>query len=305
MKPTNHIVMVRPATFRTNEQTAINNYYQKHTLLSDKDALHNAHAEFDSLVACLRKHQVKVTVVQDTAKPDTPDAIFPNNWFVLLPKQRAVLFPMYAPNRRAERNERIVTSLIKEGCQICSVTDYTKEEEQNLFLEGTGSMVIDHQNRIAYCALSPRSELVLFHRFCKDFNYKAVVFHAYQTVNEQRLLVYHTNVIMSIGEQFAIICLDAIDNVKERHQVHDSLTFSGKDVISITEKQVGQFAGNMLALSTIEGNPLLVMSTRAYASLTLHQIQKLEQYAILVHSPIPTIEDLGGGSVRCMMAEVY
>lgn len=305
MRPTNHIVMVRPASFRTNEQTAVNNYYQKNTTLSTKDALHNALYEFDTFVSCLRHHQVDVTVVQDTPQPDTPDAVFPNNWVVFLPKQRAALFPMFAPNRRAERNNRIFDALKNTGHEIFTVKDYTAAEENEVFLEGTGSMVLDHQNRIAYCALSPRATLELFEKFCADFDYKPIAFHAYHTVNQKRLLVYHTNVIMAIGADFAIICLDAIDDVSERQQVHDSLIFSGKDVISISENQVAQFAGNMLALSAKDGSPLLVMSSRAYASLSPFQIQKLESYATIIHSPVPTIEDLGGGSVRCMMAEVY
>lgn len=305
MKPTNHVVLVRPASFRSNEQTAVNNHYQKSTELSNDAALNQALQEFDALVLRLREHDVKVTVVQDEPVPDTPDALFPNNWFALLPKNRGVLFPMFAPNRRAERNTRIFEALNDFGHKISVVKEYSSYEKDNMFLEGTGSMVLDHQNSIAYCALSSRANRELFYQFCTDFDFKPIAFHAYQTVDNQRLLIYHTNVLMALGADFAVICLDAIDDPEERTIIQDSLTFSGKDVVTITEEQVAQFAGNMLALTAGDGTPLLVMSSRAYASLSAQQRQKLEQHATLVHSPVPTIEDLGGGSVRCMMAEVY
>ena len=305
MKPTSHVVLVRPTSFRSNEQTAINNHFQKSDLLSNTAALAHARSEFDTFVANLRIHGVTVTVVEDTLSPDTPDALFPNNWFALLPKYQAVLFPMFAPNRRAERNTRIFDALRNLGHDVLVVKDYSSHEQNDMFLEGTGSMVLDHQNRIAYCALSPRANRELFYQFCTDFEYKPIPFYAYQTVRNKRLLIYHTNVIMALGVTFAVICLEAIDSLKERVLLHDSLTHSGKDVIAISEEQVTQFAGNMLALSSKEGIPLLVMSSRAHAALLPEQIQKLSKHATLVHSPIPTIEDLGGGSVRCMMAEVF
>ncbi len=305
MKPTNHVVLVRPASFRSNEQTAVNNHYQKSTELSNAATLKQALEEFDALVLRLRKHNVVVTVVQDKPIPDTPDALFPNNWFALLPKNRGVLFPMFAPNRRAERNTRIFEALNDLGHKISVVKDYSSYEKDNMFLEGTGSMVLDHQNSIAYCALSSRANRELFYQFCTDFDFKPIVFHAYQTVDNQRLLIYHTNVLMALGADFAVICLDAIDDPEERTILQDSLIYSGKDVITITEEQVAQFAGNMLALIAGDGTPLLIMSSRAYISLSVQQCQKLEQHATLVQSSVPTVEDLGGGSVRCMMAEVY
>jgi hypothetical protein len=305
MMPTNHVVLVRPASFRSNEQTAVNNYYQKATRLSNAAALKKALHEFDTLVDCLRKHQVRVTVVQDLPTTDTPDALFPNNWVAMLPNNRAALFPMFAKNRRAERNNRIFDALKASGHENLSIKDYTSTEHNFMFLEGTGSMVLDHQNRIAYCALSPRASIEVLHQFCADFGYKPMVFHAYQTIDNERLLVYHTNVVMALGASFAVICLDAVDSLKERVMLHDSLTYSGKDVIAITEDQAAQFAGNMLALTSKRGASLLCMSSRAYASLKPKQIQRLEHYATLVHSPVYTIEDLGGGGVRCMMMEVY
>ena len=305
MKPTNHVLMVRPASFRANEQTAANNYYQKHTALSADDALLQAQSEFDTLVSCLRMNNIKVTVVQDTLTPDTPDALFPNNWFALLGNGQLVLFPMFAENRRAERSNRVLKVLSKEGYEVLHTVDYSAYEQKQQFLEGTGSMEFDHQNSIAYCALSARADAQLFHLFCEAFNFKPVVFHAYHTVGTARLLIYHTNVMMVVAPAFALVCLDAVDDPMERTLLQDSLTFSGKVVIPLTEKQLTQFAGNMLALTAKDGTALLVMSTRAYDALTSKQMLQLQQHVKLVHSPIPTIEDLGGGSVRCMLAEVY
>lgn len=305
MKPTHHVLMVRPASFRANEQTAANNYYQKHTALTAAQSLLQAQSEFDTLASCLRMNNIKVTVVQDTLTPDTPDALFPNNWFALLGNGQLVLFPMFAENRRAERSNSIFEALSKDGYEVTDTVDYSVYEQKQQFLEGTGSMVLDHQNRIAYCALSARADAHLFHLFCEAFNFKPVVFHAYQTVGTARLLIYHTNVMMVVAPAFALVCLDAVDDPMERASLQDSLTFSGKVVIPLTEKQLTQFAGNMLALTATDGTALLVMSTRAYDALTTKQLLQLQQYVKLVHSPIPTIEDLGGGSVRCMLAEVY
>lgn len=305
MKPTDHVLMVRPASFRANEQTAANNHYQKQTALTAAQSLLQAQSEFDTLASCLRMNNIKVTVVQDTLTPDTPDALFPNNWFALLGKGQLVLFPMFAENRRAERSNRIFEALSKVGYEVMHTVDYSVYEQKQQFLEGTGSMVLDHQHSIAYCALSARADAHLFHLFCEAFNFKPVVFHAFQTVGTARLLIYHTNVMMVVAPAFALVCLDAVDDPMERALLQDSLTFSGKIVIPLTEKQLTQFAGNMLALTAIDGTALLVMSTRAYDALTTKQLLQLQQYVKLVHSPIPTIEDLGGGSVRCMLAEIY
>ena len=305
MKPSDHVLMVRPASFRANEQTAANNHYQKQTALTAAQSLLQAQSEFDTLASCLRMNNIKVTVVQDTLTPDTPDALFPNNWFALLGKGQLVLFPMFAENRRAERSNRIFEALSKVGYEVMHTVDYSVYEQKQQFLEGTGSMVLDHQHSIAYCALSARADAHLFHLFCEAFNFKPVVFHAFQTVGTARLLIYHTNVMMVVAPAFALVCLDAVDDPMERALLQDSLTFSGKIVIPLTEKQLTQFAGNMLALTAIDGTALLVMSTRAYDALTTKQLLQLQQYVKLVHSPIPTIEDLGGGSVRCMLAEIY
>ena len=227
MKPTDHVLMVRPASFRANEQTAANNHYQKQTALTAAQSLLQAQSEFDTLASCLRMNNIKVTVVQDTLTPDTPDALFPNNWFALLGKGQLVLFPMFAENRRAERSNRIFEALSKVGYEVMHTVDYSVYEQKQQFLEGTGSMVLDHQHSIAYCALSARADAHLFHLFCEAFNFKPVVFHAFQTVGTARLLIYHTNVMMVVAPAFALVCLDAVDDPMERALLQDSLTFSG------------------------------------------------------------------------------
>lgn len=305
MKPTNHVLMVRPAIFCANSQTTATNFFQQALPFDDAEALRRAQSEFDQLVAVLQKHGVRVTVYQDTPEPETPDALFPNNWFVSLPQHQAALFPMLAPNRRAERTKAVIAHLEQEGHHIMSITDYTVHEQQNQFLEGTGSMLLDVPNSLAYCALSPRSDKQLFEQFCADYGFTPITFHAYQSVGKKRMLIYHTNVLMALGSSFAVVCLDAIDDSAERLYVEDTLRSSGKEIIAISEAQVHQFVGNMLALTSNDGSPLIAMSTQAYNALSKQQLEQLSQYAQPVHSPISTIETLGGGGVRCMMAELY
>lgn len=305
MKPTNHVLMVRPAIFCANSQTTETNFFQQALPFDDAEALVRAQFEFDQLVAVLQKHGVRVTVYQDSPEPETPDALFPNNWFVSLPQHQAALFPMLAPNRRSERTEAVIAHLEREGHHIASLTDYTAQEQQNQFLEGTGSMILDIPNSLAYCALSPRSDKQLFEQFCADHGFTPITFHAYQSVGKKRMLIYHTNVLMALGSSFAVVCLDAVDDSAERLYLEDTLKSSGKEIIAISEAQVHQFAGNMLALTSNDGNPLMAMSTQAYNALSEHQLYQLSMYAQPVHSPIPTIEALGGGGVRCMMAELY
>ena len=305
MKPTNHVLMVRPATFCANKQTVATNFFQRTLPIDSREALVRAQSEFDQLVAELEQNGVRVSVYQDTPEPLTPDALYPNNWFVSLPQQRFATFPMLAPNRRLERSKAILTFLEKEGVVFKSIFDYTVYEEQNQFLEGTGSMVLDLPNQLAYCALSPRANKSLFEQFCKDHGFTPICFHAYQTVVNKRLPIYHTNVLMAVAPMFAVICLDAIDNPVEREAIVNRLQSCKKQIINISEDQLSQFAGNMLALTAADGAPLIAMSTQAYAALSKDQLAQLCQYAKPVHSPIPTIETLGGGGVRCMLAELY
>ena len=303
---TNSILMIRPVAFRMNEQTAVNNYYQKvldGLLPSTVNA--KAQQEFDAFVAKLRAVGVEVIVVDDILNPDTPDSIFPNNWISFHENGDVALYPMFAENRRLERREDILDILEEEGFIINNIMDYTSAEEDGFFLEGTGSLVLDRENGKAYCALSPRADEELFIEFCEDFEFTPVIFEAFQTVNQERKLIYHTNVMMCLGETFAVICADAIDDKKERKMVLESLRGDEKEVVLITETQVNNFAGNMLEVKGTDDRRYLVMSASAHQSLTKKQIAQLEEHVTILSSSLDTIEACGGGSARCMMAEIF
>lgn len=303
---TNSILMIRPVAFRMNEQTAVNNYYQKvidGLLPSTVNA--KAQQEFDAFVAKLEAVGVDVIVVEDTVNPDTPDSIFPNNWISFHENGDIALFPMFAENRRLERREDILDLLEEKGFFIENIMDYTSAEEDNFFLEGTGSILLDRANGKAYCALSPRADEELFIEFCEDFDLNPILFEAFQTVDGERKLIYHTNVMMCIGETYAVICADSIDDKKERKMVVDSLKGDDKEVIFITEDQVNNFVGNMLELKGANDRRYLVMSSAAYKSLTKKQIAQLEEHVTILSSNLDTIEACGGGSARCMMAEIF
>lgn len=304
---TSHILMIRPVSFRMNEQTAVNNYYQKvldglTPELTQKSALR----EFDDFVKKLRSEEINVIVVQDTTFPDTPDSIFPNNWMSFHEDGRAALYPMFAPNRRQERRDDVFDMLMDDyGFNITELVDFTEFEEHDKFLEGTGSIVLDRVNRIAYAALSQRTDLKAFEHFLEEFGYKGISFSANQDVKGQRLPIYHTNVMMCIADQYAVLCSATIDDPTERQTVLDSLRKAGKEIIEITEDQKHRFAGNMLQVRTLKGQSKLVMSDSAYQSLTPDQIATLTKYNPIIHVNIDTIEACGGGSARCMMAEIF
>ena len=303
---TNSILMIRPVAFRMNEQTAVNNYYQKVLDgLSYETVNAKAQEEFDAFVKKLRMVGVDVIVVEDTKTPDTPDSIFPNNWISFHENGDVALYPMFAENRRHERREDVLDILEDQGFVINNIMDYTSAEEDGYFLEGTGSILLDRQNDKAYCALSPRADEELFIEFCEDFEYTPVIFEAFQTVNGERKLIYHTNVMMCLGETFAVICADCIDDKKERKMVLDSLRGDEKEVILITEDQVNNFAGNMLEVKGSDDRRYLVMSKSAHQSLTKKQIAQLEEHVTILSSSLDTIEACGGGSARCMMTEIF
>ena len=306
LQTTNSILMIRPVAFRMNEQTAINNYYQK-VIDGLLPATVNARAqqEFDTFVEKLRAIGVDVIVVDDTLNPDTPDSVFPNNWISFHESGDVILYPMFAENRRLERREDIVDTLEEQGFLVTEYMDYTSAEEDNIFLEGTGSLLLDRTNKKAYCALSPRADEELFIEFCEDFDYAPIIFEAWQTVNGERKLIYHTNVMMCLGETFAVICADAIDDKKERKMVLDNLKADGKEIILITEVQVSNFAGNMLEVRGTNDKRYLIMSKAAHESLTAKQIEALQKHAEILSSSLDTIEACGGGSARCMMAEIF
>ena len=302
----NNILMIRPVRFRMNEQTAVNNYYQKDLENINSETIQfKALQEFDSFVEKLKSIGVNVIVIQDTKDSNTPDSVFPNNWVSFHENGSIGVYPMFAKNRRLERREDVFDILEEKGFVIENFYDYTSAEEDEIFLEGTGSLLLDRVNRKAYCALSPRADEDLFIEFCEDFEFTPVTFISNQTVEENRLPIYHTNVMMTLAEKFAIICLESIDDKKERKNVLKHLKEDKKEVISITEKQVTSFAGNMLQVIGENDKRFLIMSSAAYSCLTKFQINSIEKYCEIIHSAIDTIEASGGGSVRCMMAEVF
>ncbi len=303
---TDTILMIRPISFRMNEQTAVNNYYQKiNEDLPAEALLKNAQNEFDNYVDKLRNVGIDVLVINDTKDTDTPDAIFPNNWVSFHENGTVVLYPMFAKNRRLERREDLSLILEKQNYSIQKKINYTQYENKNIFLEGTGSLVLDRVNRKAYCAKSPRAEKQLFLTFCKDLGYDPIIFTANQTIDGKRKAIYHTNVMMCLGDQFAVICLDSIDDIKEKEEVIFKLNQTRKEIIEITEDQLNYFTGNMLQVQSKNGQCYIVMSQASYDSLSNSQMVSLEKYGIILASPLDTIETLGGGSARCMMAEIF
>ena len=301
---TNTVLMVRPVRFRMNEQTVVNNYFQEEMDLKNEEINRQAQQEFDTFVEKLRAVGVKVIVVDDVYEQNTPDSVFPNNWITFHQNGDIAIYPMFAENRRRERREDILDKVEAEGFDIENVYDYTDAEKENIFLEGTGAMVLDRVNRKAYCALSPRADEDLFIEFCEDFEYTPVIFKAYQQVGNEQLPIYHTNVMMALGVDFAVVCLDTITDKSERKNLLHHLKEDKKEVINITPEQMCQYAGNMLQVQG-KNSTYLVMSDAAYNALTPQQIQTIEKHTQILHSNLETIETCGGGSARCMMAEVF
>ena len=293
--------MIEPIAFGFNEQTAVNNYFQ---VQQEGNVQEKALEEFHSFVEKLRAKGINVLTIKDTIDPKTPDSIFPNNWVSFHQDGKVVLYPMFADNRRLERREDIINQ-IKEKFDIKEIIDYSKIENENKYLEGTGSMIFDHDNKIAYGSVSLRLDEKLFRKFCAEFGFTPVVFHSYQTAGEERLPIYHTNVMMCVADKFVVICLDCIDDETERKNVIDSIKNSGKELIEISEDQMQNFAGNMLQVQNNSGDKFLVMSQSAYRSLKLEQISAIEIHCEIIYSDLETIETNGGGSARCMLAEVF
>jgi len=300
MQSTSHLLMIRPVNFGFNEETAESNAFQNKDK-NQQTVQEKALAEFNGFVHILRKNGVDVTVVDDNPQPYTPDSIFPNNWVSFHADGNIFLYPMQAENRRLERREDII-SLLEDNFKVHHIVDLSRYEEQNKFLEGTGSMVLDRENKIAYACLSPRTDKDVLDVFCEQSGYTAICFDA---VDVNGKAIYHTNVLMCVGSQFAVICLDSVANPHERVVVSESLTSAGKEIIEISFEQMNQFAGNMLEVKSKNGETLIVMSASAYESLDEGQISTLKQYGKLVYADIQTIENNGGGSARCMMAEVH
>jgi hypothetical protein len=301
---TDTILMIRPVAFRMNEETAVNNYFQEDLDLKNSEINAKAQVEFDAFVAKLRRVGVNVIVESDDLQMDTPDSIFPNNWVSFHASGRVGLYPMFAVNRRRERREEIFNRLESEGFVIEGFMDYTPAEDEGFYLEGTGSLLLDRVHDKVYCALSARADEELVIEFCEDFDCFPVIFTANQTVDGKRMPIYHTNVMMALAENFAVICLDTIDDKKEKKQVVQQLKEAGKEIITITEAQMHQFAGNMLQVKGAD-KKYMVMSLAAHKSLRQDQIAAIENHCEILSSDLTTIETCGGGSARCMMAEVF
>lgn len=299
MQTTSHLLMIRPVNFSFNAETAVNNAFQ--SAASDERTQEKALAEFEGFVKILRDNQVDVTVINDTPDPYTPDSIFPNNWISFHQRGTICLYPMYAANRRLERKPGVLHELGKKFV-FDATLDFSNYEKDGLFLEGTGSMVLDRDNHIAYACLSPRTDKKVLQEFCENMGYRPVVFSA---VDEKGQPVYHTNVMMCVADRYVVLCLDSLPVATEREALMTSITQSGKDIIPITLEQMNHFAGNMLQVHNVQGEKLLVMSSQAYGSLTPAQIEKLHVYNRILHAPLTTIETNGGGSARCMLAEVH
>ena len=297
---TSHILMIRPAKFAFNAETAVNNLFQVASVNSE-EVQSKALAEFDAFVEKLIANSIDVTVVQDTPVPHTPDSIFPNNWVSFHSDGALILYPMFALNRRKERKAHVINA-ISEKFTVKYSIDYSVYEDNNLFLEGTGSMVLDRRNQMAYACLSQRTNKVVLKEFCKSMNYTPITFTAN---DEGGNLIYHTNVMMCVADKYAVVCLESVTAQFERDYLVKALESSGKVIIEINYQQLNHFAGNMLQVKNDKGQPFLVMSSQAYNSLSKQQIEKIENYNSIIHSDISTIETNGGGSARCMMAEVF
>ena len=301
---TNSILMIRPINFGYNEETAKDNHYQtKDSII--KNSNESAQIEFDNMVMNLKQNGISVHVFQDDKNDDTPDSIFPNNWVSFHENGDVGLYPMYAKNRRLERRPEVLEFLESEGFTISNIVDYSSAESEDKFLEGTGSMILDRENRVAYCSISNRSNEDLFIEFCEDFEFTPVLFNSYQSVNNKRLPIYHTNVMMCVASDYVIVCLDSVDDKKQRKNVSNFINNTGKKLIEISENQVESFAGNMLELLNDKGESILVMSSSAEDSLNENQKNIIKKYSRIVSSDINTSEACGGGSARCMMAEIF
>lgn len=295
------ILMIRPAAFGFNEQTAANNFFQSQPSLDAAALQQKVLDEFDSMARLLVEQDIEVLVIEDTPEPPKPDAIFPNNWFCTLPSGIIAVFPMYAANRRLEKRDDIL-EWFTENFRTSGVQDWSEYEAEGRFLEGTGSMVIDHDNSIIYACRSERTDSSVLEKFAGAHGYHALAFSA---ADREGRLVYHTNVMMCVGDRFAVVCTDAITDETERIAVTQLLESTGHEIVRISPEQMHAFAGNMLQLQNIRGDRFLVISATAWESLTEAQRRKLQLFANPLIPEIPTIEQVEGGSVRCMMAEIF
>jgi hypothetical protein len=294
--------MVRPASFGFNPDTAPSFMFKREiTDANRKEIERRARIEFDLLAGRLRDAGAEVIVLEDKEDLNTPDAVFPNNWVSFHHDGSVVLYPMLAPSRRPERRRDIIEKLETSGFRVSKVIDLTRHENQGRFLEGAGSVVFDHAERIAYAGISPRTDEQVLNELCEKLAYRPVTFRAFQ---ENGDLILHTDMTMSIGDRFVVFCGDAITDAGERKRVLDSLKASGREIIPIDLKQLERFAGNVLQLRTKDGS-VLAISTSACLVLRPDQRDAIQRFTRIVESPLPIFEGIGRGSARCMMADVY
>lgn len=296
------ILMIRPGAFGPNAETAENNFFQATIELVDPITIQqSALEEFNNMVSLLRQHEIDVIVIDDTPKPVKPSAVFPNNWLSTSPEGIISVFPLFAPSRRQEKREDIL-QLLAEKFKVKDVQDWSEYEAEGKFLEGTGSMVIDHDTKVIYACYSPRTDVSVLEKFSNTNGYRAIVFLA---TDKNGHPVYHTNIVMTLGEDFAVLCEEAIEEEWELIAVRQLLESSGHDIIRISKEQMHAFAGNMLQVKNSRGEKFLVMSQTAFDSLTKLQLNELSARTILLPVPVPVIEQTEGGSVRCMTAEIF
>ncbi|SFI15673.1 citrulline utilization hydrolase CtlX [Halpernia frigidisoli] len=303
MQTTDTVLMIEPVNFGFNAETAENNYFQTNT--ENGNTQEKALKEFNAFVAKLRDKKINVITVKDSSDTYTPDSIFPNNWVSFDAAGNTFLYPMFAENRRLERRNEVLDAIENCGFLINDIIDLSETENDGKYLEGTGSMIFDHDKKLAYGSVSLRLDEDLFKKYCEKIGYEAIVFHSFQTANGERLPIYHTNVMMCVGEKFVVICLDCIDAEIEREKVIEVIKNSGKELIEISEDQMHQFAGNMLQAKNSENENFLIMSQTAFKSLNQKQIEAIEKYCEIIYADLETIETNGGGSARCMLAEVF
>jgi hypothetical protein len=291
--------MIRPVNFSFNAETAVNNAFQ--VAAAGDRAQEKALAEFEGFVKLLRDNGVDVLVIKDSSDPYTPDSIFPNNWVSFHEDGQVCLYPMYAANRRLERKPAVLQELGRLF-SIAATLDFSGYEKEGLFLEGTGSMVLDRDHRIAYACFSPRTDKKVLEDFCKKMGYRSEAFAA---VDDEGRPIYHTNVMMCVADTYVVVCLDSLPVPAQREHLAATIRGTGKDLIEISLEQMNHFAGNMLQVHNKTGEKLLVMSSQAYGSLCPEQIARLSSFNRILHSPLTTIETNGGGSARCMLAEIH
>ena len=302
---TNNLIMIRPKHFNFNIETAENNHFQKKDeRLSNEKILKKATSEFDKMVLQLLKNKIDVTVFDDKKEIITTDSVFPNNWISFHQNGLVFIYPMFSENRRKEKRKDILEKLDNEY-EIKKIIDFSSYEMDSVFLEGTGSMILDRQNRICYASLSERTNKIAIKKFCEKALYTPIIFKSYQKINDDKSLIYHTNVMMCVAEEYVLICLDSVHSEDDKNNIISTIKNTQKEIIEISEKQCNSFAGNMLQVTNKINEKFLIMSSSAYNSLEKEQRIKLLKYNKIIHSDLSLIEKLGGGSARCMIAENF